>query len=324
VQADPVDLDRAHRAQELRERVAIGRRDAFVVAVAREVLRDQVDLAHARGAERARFGDDVVDPTAALRAAQLGNNAKRARPIAAFGDLDVRGVCGADTHARRFVVVDVRGRVGDLNHRQFFSRLRRRAEDFCDRRKIARAQDVIDLGDIFDEVAGVALREAAGDDELSLRRLLVLGHLEDRVDALFFGGVDERAGVDDDDVGIVRRVDQRVPGRFDLAEHELGIDLVLRATERDEVDLHASAAVCSGRRGLSIGVFGASRSCGPRAPKDVTDLRDYLRFFRPRERPGEHEDGLGGLHLLGPGRGLRAGDELRQQRGRVDARIEPA
>ena len=61
-------------------------------------------------------------------------------------------------------------------------------------------------------------------------------HLEDRVDALLFGGVDERARVDDDDVGALGRVDQRVAGGLDLAEHQLGVDLVLRATEGHEVD----------------------------------------------------------------------------------------
>ena len=71
---------------------------------------------------------------------------------------------------------------------------------------------------------------------LRLGRLLVLGHLEDRVDALLFGRVDERARVDHDDVGVIGRVDQRVAGRLDLAEHQLGVDLVFRTTKRHEVD----------------------------------------------------------------------------------------
>ena len=128
VQPDPVDaVDRAERAQQLRERLAIRSGDARVMPVAREVLRDQVDLAHAGRAERAGLGDDVVELPATLRAAQLRDDAERARPIAALGDLDVRGVRRADPHARRGVIVDVRGRVADLHLHdgQLLLRLRR-------------------------------------------------------------------------------------------------------------------------------------------------------------------------------------------------------
>ena len=76
-------------------------------------------------------------------------------------------------------------------------------------------------------------------------------HLEDRVDALLFGRVDERARVDDDDVGVLGRVDQRVAGGLDLAEHQLGVDLVLRTTERDEVDaLAGGSGPVAGARSL--------------------------------------------------------------------------
>ena len=157
----------------------------------------------------------------------------------------------ADADARRVVIVDVRGRLGDLDDRQASCAASappaRALEHLRDRLEVRRAEDVIDLGDVLGELVGVALREAAGDDELLRPGLLVLRHLEDGVDALFLGGVDERAGVDDDDVGALGRVDQRVAGGLDLAEHQLGVDLVLRTAERHEVDaLSEQAAGQSG------------------------------------------------------------------------------
>ena len=85
----------------------------------------------------------------------------------------------------------------------------------------------------------------------SLPRLAFLccGHLEDGVDALLLGGVDERARVDDDDVGRLGRVHQRVARGLDLAEHQLGVDLVLRTAERHEVDALARGGSSNGGAG---------------------------------------------------------------------------
>src|SRR4029453_13213505 len=68
--------------------------------------------------------------------------------------------------------------------------------------------------------------------------LLQLGQLEDRVDRLLAGPIDEGARVDDEALGVFRDRRERKPGLGQHAEHELGIDLVLRAAERRQVDLH--------------------------------------------------------------------------------------
>ncbi len=67
---------------------------------------------------------------------------------------------------------------------------------------------------------------------------LELRHLEDGVDRLLLGRVDERAGVDDDDVGVAGVGGDLVPGLSRVAQHDLAVDEVLRAAERDEADLH--------------------------------------------------------------------------------------
>ena len=86
------------------------------------------------------------------------------------------------------------------------------------------------------EVCGVALREAAGDHELLAAALLMSRHLEDGIDGLFFGGVDEPTSVDDDDVRLIRSRSWDVAGDPGHPEHDLGVDAVLGAAEGDEVD----------------------------------------------------------------------------------------
>ena len=70
-----------------------------------------------------------------------------------------------------------------------------------------------------------------------LRQAALLMRVEDGVDRLFLRRIDERAGVDDKHVGIfgVRRDLHAV--LQDAAEHDLGIDEVLRAAEADHARL---------------------------------------------------------------------------------------
>ena len=109
-----------------------------------------------------------------------------------------------------------------------------------DRLKLAGADDRVDLGDAGADLVTIALDEAAGDDE-ALRAAavgdLVLHHLEDGVHGLLLGGIDEGAGVDDDDVGVGGGLGQRGAVVVDQAHHDLGVDEVLGAAEGDEADL---------------------------------------------------------------------------------------
>jgi hypothetical protein len=66
----------------------------------------------------------------------------------------------------------------------------------------------------------------------------VLGQLENRVDRLLLGPVDEGAGVDDQHVRLRRVLGQLVAGALGEAEHDFRVDEVLRTAERDETDFH--------------------------------------------------------------------------------------
>ena len=95
--------------------------------------------------------------------------------------------------------------------------------------------DAVDLGDQRAQLLAVALREAAGDDQL-LAGALGRGVLEDRRRRFRLGRIDERARIDDDRVCLGRVGHEVPPGRAELGDHDLGVDEILRAAEADERD----------------------------------------------------------------------------------------
>ena len=111
------------------------------------------------------------------------------------------------------------------------------AGGFEDRFQFAGADDGVDFGNVFLDFVAVALDEAAGDDELAGAALsFVAGHLEDGVDGFLLGGVDEGTGVDDEDFGVFGAGGEARAGAVEEAHHDLGIDEVFGAAERDEAD----------------------------------------------------------------------------------------
>ena len=59
-------------------------------------------------------------------------------------------------------------------------------------------------------------------------------HLEDGVDGLLLGGVDEGAGVDDEDFGVFGVGGEARAGAVEQAHHDLGVDEVFGAAERNK------------------------------------------------------------------------------------------
>ena len=112
------------------------------------------------------------------------------------------------------------------------------ADDVADLRDLINAHERVDLGEKFRQLIAKALREAPGDDQ-PLTAMLHVAHgggFEDRIDALFLRGVDERTGVDDDHIG-----SRSVVGHFNAileegAEHDFGIDEILGAAQGNQAD----------------------------------------------------------------------------------------
>ena len=108
------------------------------------------------------------------------------------------------------------------------------------------------FGDVLLDFVAVALDEAAGyDDALGFSSVgsadFVLDHLEDGVDGLLLGGVDEAAGVDDDDLGVFGARGELGSVVVEQAHHDFGVDEVFGAAEGDEADLGSRLGPGGGR-----------------------------------------------------------------------------
>ncbi len=83
----------------------------------------------------------------------------------------------------------------------------------------------------------------------------MLRHLQNGVDRLLLGGVDERAGVDDDDVGVFgARGDLRSALR-EQAHHHLAVHQVLGTAQADKPNFLGAAAYGSSSSMRGIGAF---------------------------------------------------------------------
>ncbi len=117
----------------------------------------------------------------------------------------------------------------DLGHPSFD------ASGFEDGFELAGAEDGVDFRDVFADLVAVTLDETAGDDELAgAAGGFVAGHFEDGRDRLLLGGVDEGTGVDDEDFGVLGAGGEARAGAVEEAHHDLGVDEVFGAAERDE------------------------------------------------------------------------------------------
>ncbi len=102
-QADPLDaVDLVQAFQQVRKAAAAG---AAIAAPHRRVLRDKISSLVPACGERARFFEDRLFASAAERAAQLRNDAERARMIAALGDLQIRGRSRRRNQPRKKIVL---------------------------------------------------------------------------------------------------------------------------------------------------------------------------------------------------------------------------
>ena len=97
----------------------------------------------------------------------------------------------------------------------------------------------VHFGDLLLDLAAVALGQAAGDDDLQIGVLLLVGAgFEDVFDGLGLGALDEAAGVDQNDVGLTQLGHSLVPGRQQDVDHAVQIDLVLRAAKGNTCNFH--------------------------------------------------------------------------------------
>ena len=86
---------------------------AEIFAIARCVLADERDFAHAGLRQSLGFGDDGLEAPRAKLTAKLRNDAEGAGMVATLGDFDISRIAGRGQDSRRAIVVEIVGQIGD-------------------------------------------------------------------------------------------------------------------------------------------------------------------------------------------------------------------
>ena len=249
---DPLDaVDRVHAFQQLHEgRDAAGVR-VIAPAVAGHDLAQQGDLAHAAFGQRPAFRDDVVHRPGTLVAPGLGHDAERAIHVAALldgnecRDLPLGPDRAVFLRPGGQVILDRVLRAGffrdiDDGGADRQSRLAGRAQVVEIARhlvKFLRADDQVEVGQLFEQRRPAVLRHATEDPEHEVRLLpLALLEVTRLADRLLLGRVAHAAGVEQQDVAVVLvRHDPIAPGTQHRRDR-FAVALVHLTTVRFDVD----------------------------------------------------------------------------------------
>ena len=149
---------------------------------------------------------------------------------------------GSQAEARRVIIRDPPWFVGDEVAVGEFFWSEEAIDDIRYFGELVQSDESVDLGHEGRQFLTKALGQASGDDDflaVSFRiRLAVVNGAMDGGDTFFFGVVDERAGVDDEDVSQFRLRGHGHAGQLQVADHDFGVDEVFGATEGNESDFN--------------------------------------------------------------------------------------
>ncbi len=221
-----------------------------VVSVRVHVLAEERDLAVAGGRQRPRLVDDLVERPAPLRTPAEGHDAVGARLVAAVDDRQP----GADGRtARDGPLPDgasprPRQPIGDADDRPAHDRrgadgpdgrLRRgKAESVDELGLLVRAQEHVHGRIPVPQAGAIGLPHGAARQHHPQARVRVLEPRELALpaDDLLLGALADRAGVDDDEVGVLEAGRLGTAGLQQAAGHLLGVAAVHLAAERPDVE----------------------------------------------------------------------------------------
>ena len=196
--------------------------------------------------------EQCIIVTAAILAAQLGDDAVCAGVRAALGNLKVCRV----TRGQALTVAFQIGAVHRAEIRPLFTAAGR-LDRLYNVLITARAADDVNLGQIALDLLAVALCQAAGDDQTLHFALLALGGLQNGLDRLGLGRLDKTAGVDNAHLSLVHIVYNLAACLTQSGEHVLGVNQILGTAERDQSNFRVhrhtpfSKTARRGPRGLS-------------------------------------------------------------------------
>ena len=223
--ADPVDpLDLVELAEQLGQPGPAVEVDAVIG----HVLGDEDQLADAVGGQLAGLLDDLLDRLGDVLAAHVGDRAEGAEPVAAFGDLQVGEVPGRDPQPGAVVLGLDRG--GAEDGALLVQAAHDPVGDPGDLLAAEDADDLVDLGHLFEQHLLLPLGQAAGDDhalDLARPASARASRGSRRSDSCRAASMNPQV-LTIDQVGLLGVGHERVAVLRQQAEHPLGIDEVLR------------------------------------------------------------------------------------------------
>src|SRR6185369_12350732 len=229
---DPFDVfDVAQGPDQCRQRIDL----TEIFSVTRRILCDQDKLFYTLFRKIASLFNDRPEPPRTKRTAHRGDRTERTRPVAAFGDLDERGMRFRGPQPRRVFVVKIScGFVPDRRYREFFrvKFIVRRFENIVDLRG---ADESVDIGEFLHQIVAITLDQTAGNDDA--RRFAVAfqaGGLEYRVNRFLFCGFDEPAGVDHNRIRFVGIACDLIASFGKLSHHHLAVNEILGTPKTDK------------------------------------------------------------------------------------------
>jgi hypothetical protein len=171
----------------------------------------------------------LIEREGAMAAAHERDRAERAPVIAPLTDLEianVRKVAGIEPHARVFHRrIAKHAAALELGHEAIHFR---------------GAEKQVDFRQMLEQLLLVALDHTAdGDDGLTRAILLEAAGLDQCVDRLLLGGINEAARVDDDDLSGREVTDGLGAASDQSREVALAVDGILVAAQGDEADSHS-------------------------------------------------------------------------------------
>ena len=170
--------------------------------------------------------------------------------------------------------------VGMLDVRMFSNPFRRRHRlfhDVRDLRDLVNAHERVHFGQEFGQFVAETLRQATGNNQTlaAMVRLADFGGFENGVHAFLLRGVNERAGVDDDGVGLGGVIGDFHAAFQKRAEHDFGVHEIFGAAERNQADAQrAFASRFRPHQRAFIGMFFRHRRIKLREAAD--DVENYL------------------------------------------------
>ncbi len=263
--ADPVDaVDRVDRAQQLSERRPV--LAAQVAPVAVDVLAEQGHLADTVGGEALDLGEQLRRRAALLPAPRRGDDAIGADAVAALRDLQPR--LERPLAAGRQVAGEL------LELEVALGGQRVAGQELGELVDLARAEGDVDEREALEDLVLDRLRPAAADADDPLRALgLEPLRLAEVGEEAAVGVLADRAGVEEDQVGVIAAVRLGVAERAEHPLHALGVVLVHLAAERGHVE-----ALVGGRRRGHRGL----RVAAARGPQIGGAATCCCRSRRPR------------------------------------------